>query len=273
MNDELLFLGGLLLLLLGSGKKDNGKDGPGGIKPVDPKPDPKKTPGVIVPDGPKVDPKTPTIPEIVNPDNFPSAGTFYQVQQGDILLGIAKRALAEAGYLAGIERGLSPAEAQEFAREFRTPTRQANYANLITCSPWNDATVTTYGYGKQAQPAKSGRAIRMIPANDPNIQRMLAGLAPTRRINRGTQGDQANGVTRSGSGSSYATLWLPAIDLKAIKSGAGLKLGGSTWADGSSTKNPPRWVMNLGVIDTTSSEPRGLKKRGCKPHQAAIKVS
>lgn len=265
MNDELLFVGGLLLLLLGSGKKkDDDKRGPDTIAPTGPTPGP--TPDDDLP-------QNPAMPDMVNPDGYPTAGTFYQVQQGDTMLGIAKRALTEAAFTAARNQlGLDDAAALEFASDFATGARQYAFLKAITCESWNDATVTTYGYGAQAVAGQAGRAVRLVPAHANNIQRLAQGMPAARRMHRGTPGDKANGVRRSGTGDELETLYIPAIDLAKIAEGKGLRLGGSKWPDGSSRIHPPKWVLALGVDDQTGTEPKGTKKRGCGASKVAIKV-
>lgn len=255
-------------------KRDDDIKIPDDIKPADPKPKPRKTPGKIAPTGPVKPPKMePTIPEITNPDRYPSAGTFYEVQKDDIMLGIAKRALTEAAFLAAKNNGEDDDSALAFSRAWATGSRQYAMLKAITCEAWNDATVTTYGYGDDAEPGSSGRAIRLLPKHERNMQRLREGKPARRKMNRGLPSDRDEGIERTGSGFSYETLYIPYIDLQAIQAGDGLVIGGKNWPDGTSMANPPQWVMDLGVEDISGTEPGlGSQIRGCGAGEAKVKI-
>ncbi len=269
-DEEIALLGVALLFLLGMGgeKPDPGPVGPDGLKPNPDgdKPEPKPEPT------PQPDEKVPAFDDMVNPDGYPTPGTFYKVQQGDIMLGIAKRALTGAAYTAAVERmGMSPADALTFASDFATNSRQYKMVDLITCESWNDATVTTHGYGDKPRAAPgSGRAIRLLKMHADNMQRLRNGNAAQRRMHRGFPADKANGVRRGGDGSHFETLYIPGLNLKAITQGR-LEVGGGKWPDGSSKRHPPKWVLRLGVRDRSNSEPKGTRPRGCG-QRASIEV-
>jgi len=268
-DEGMLLLGLALLFMLGFGGEKPEPKGPDGFKD---KPD-KDKPDLPTPPPPPPPPEDKKLPR---PDkwtnDYPTPGNLYVVRSGDSMLKIANKALHMAAYRAAQKyTGATVAEANAFAKEFAgNAQRQYKYVDAITCESWNDATVTTHGYGDQARKSPAtGRAIRLLPKHADNLARLGNNKPPKRLMHRGTPGDRANGVKRSGSGSSFETLYLPGVSLKAITSQDKLKLGGGTWPDGSSKRHPPKWVLELGVKDETGSEPKGRKLRGCNP---AVKI-
>jgi len=267
-DDDAMMLGVALLFLLGAGGESPTPKGPDGFKKPDDedKPEPKPEPE-------KDDERIPGIDDIV--DGYPTPGMFYQVQAGDFGLRVAARALKTAAFLAARDRmGMTEADALDFASNWGgNAQRQYAYLDAITCESWNDTTVTTHGYGDQTRAAPSTRrAIRFLPQHANNLQRLRNGRAPQRRMNFGTPADKLNEVKRTGNGSSFETLYLPGVNLKAIADGDGLKLGGGKWPDGSSKRHPPEWVLNLGVRDKSGSMAKNKKPRGCSP-SASIEVT
>jgi len=256
----------LLLFASGSGGEPPNK-GPDKIKPP-PQPDPGPEPVEPVEPTPEV--VDPPIDEITNTD-WPVPGHFYVVrpaqdgEKGDTGLRIAKRALADAAFRAAKEfLGASDDGAREFAKAYSSDgPRQYAYLDKITCESWNDATVTTYGYGDKARAAPlSGRAIRLLPQHADNLSRLRQGKRAVREMHFGKSSDRTNGVRRGGGGDRHETLYLPGVDLAPIIEGK-LAIGGGTWPDGSSKAHPPKWVLDLGVRDRSKSVTRGNLLRGC----------
>lgn len=245
---------------------DPERDGPDGFAPIDPvgpgpEPDPEPEPE---PD-PEPEDHTPAIDDIVNPD-WPVPGHFYRVRQGDNGLKVAKRALADAAYRAGKDlHGMTVNDARSFASQISgKASLQYAYLDAITCEAWNDATVTTFGYGNLTRPAPgSRRAIRFVPQHANNVKRLRQGKPALREMHFGTAADHDNGKRRTGrAGGEFETLYMPGVDLEALGEGE-LKLGGGKWPDGSSKRHPPKWVLALGVKDRSKSVPTGKRKRGC----------
>ena len=180
-----------------------------------------------------------------------------------------------AAYLAATrEMGMDEAAALDYAGDWAdNAQRQYAYLDAITCSSFNDATVTTYGYGDQARASPvSRRAFRLLPQHSDNAARLAAGDIPERRMHYGGLSDRANGKKRTGGGSDFETLYMPGISIKEIAETGELRLGGGTWPDGSSKREPPKWVFELGVKDRSGSLQKGDRLFGCGTARRNIKV-
>lgn len=236
------------------------------IKPP-PQPDPGPEPvEPVEPVEPTPEVVDPPIDEITNTD-WPVPGHFYVVQPGDKGYGIAKRALADAAFRAAKKYlDATDDQARTFASNFSGSSQhQRTYLGWITCESWNDATVTTHGYGDQTfASGLSGRAIRFLPQHADNLSRLRDGRRAVREMKFGTPNDRKNGVRRLGkAGGAFETLYLPGLSLKQIANNETLKLGGGKWPDGSSKAHPPKWVLDLGVRDRSKSVTTGNLLRGC----------
>lgn len=271
--------GGLVLLLLflmgAGGEKPEPEPepepdpiGPDKVKPPDPGPEPEPEPK------PEPDKNTPEVDDITNLE-WPTPGHFYVVQKGDFMFGIVVKALKDAAFRAAKKYlGYTDDEARTFASNFASDTsRQYQYLYAIICESWNDATVTTYGYGDKTVPSpESKRAIRLLPQHEDNLARLRNGQRAIREMNYGKATDRSNGIKRSGGGSHYETLYMPGLNLKVLAEKQQLKIGGGSWPDGSSKANPPQWVLDLGVKDRSKSIAQYKGPRGCGDNRVPIEV-
>lgn len=260
-----------VVLLFAGGSKSAG----GGTKPVVvPPPNPNNFPDLPTVDDP-VEP-TPTVfipgvpepphpqpppppnapwPTIYNPQ-YPTPGSFYTIVSGDTFLGkgIAFKALASAMYAAAKARGDSHEQALQRASTFaNNEQHRVAYVRAIEGDATNDHLYGTYGYGPQALPnPTTKRAIRLLPQNADNAERIANGLAPIRSVKLSTPNNakQGTGTKAPGApGGHFETLWLPPIN------------GDYAYDTGSlvvNTEGPPQWVRALGV-DDRSSAPAGTK--------------
>lgn len=143
--------------------------------------------------------------------------------------------------------------AQAFARRVANNIgNRVKYINAIQCSGWNDALYGTYGYGQNAAPAPTGRAIRLLPQHPNNLRRLRELRKPIRNIRLGTTNDQGKGNALGVDGSlrgNFELLWLPAIDIKTLweSDGDEVSMDGPTWQDGTRATVPPPWVQQLGI--------------------------
>lgn len=256
---------GLLLLLLGLGKKKE-----------------EITPVVIIPpedegntdvpsrtdDGkPEKKDEGPPLPEII--DTYPRPAAFYQVKFGDTGLGIAKRYVRSAAYLAATEiGGLDTQAANAWATGVSNRNAlQVRAWRFFSCSGWNDALYTTYGWkAKSLAVAPTGRSIRLLPQNPNNHQRLAAGATPQRGMKMLKPADKGKGGGLGvGGHRSFEFLWLPGIDLKRLwdSDGNDMQPGGGDWGNsGVSKMNPPPWVRKLGVEQLPGAQPQ-LGAYGC----------
>lgn len=192
-----------------------------------------------------------------SPGGVPAPGHFYQVQQGNRLLGedpnnsIIFQMLGLAAFEAARKNGLDEAAANEFATQVATnPQLRIDVLELISASPWNDALYATYGYGTKAVPSsRTGRALRMLPSHAPVREALISAQAPIRNIVLGTPADKLKGNAGPLTGSlrSYSYLWLPRLSLDALFKGQVSALGDAVWADGTPGSSPPPEVMGLGL--------------------------
>lgn len=246
--------GWLLLLLLGGGKKSDGPT---------PDPDPNKPlfiPGVIIdpysPPQPPPDTPDPAIKDVV--DDYPTAGKLYQIGKGDLFLGthgIAFKAIAQEAYKLATADGHNHDAALAYAKEVANASARSTYLQAIQCEPWNDQLYGTFGYGEQAVPAPSGRAIRLYPQHAPNLAQLQAGLPPVRSIRLRTPNDKrkGNGTAAPGAPSGhYELLWLPPIDLDHMKATGQVR----TFRTG-----PPAFIAERAFIDKSGLD--GWHEWGC----------
>lgn len=300
----MLGLAGLGLLLLGAGgaggqpdDDDDDDDGgtPGGQEPpIDP--DEPELPGdvsVVITDpidwGDPVSPKFPTgefpwVPwtgpgeepwdpgQWEHPNNYPTPGTFHQIEYGDIFGGtgsahnLAWACLYEAAYAAAVEVG---GELDDAARAFAKSiagkaANRARYRDLIQCSAWNDALYGTWGYSDKSTPGPHGRAIRLLPHHPDNRAAIFSRQSPLRNIRMKKPADKGQGggtaidpEFREG----FEYLWLPALNLVALWESREITSQGMVWEDGSSMSNPPPevWALDIDVL-----EDPGFDTFGCE---------
>lgn len=206
-----------------------------------------------------------------HPDNYPTAGLFYRVEDGARFFGqgsrknIAWAALYEAAYQAAIEEGgVSDAEARTFASSIAGNSKKRSaYTTLILCSPWNDALYGTYGFGKGAWEGPHGRSIRLMPYHASNRQRIRDRLPPIRNIQMRTPADKKKGNARAISAehrNTWEFLWLPPLNLKRLWEQGTIGTQGLEWEDGSNMLWPPPMIANLGI---ETMEPVGDREFGC----------
>ena len=202
--------------------------------------------------------------EFENPENYPEAGKFHQIEYGDMFFGtdlgsgpgpIAARALYSAAYQAAKEvGGKADDDAHLFARNVVKGTggagRRVAYTDLIQCSGWNDFLYGTFGFGKKSHESPHGRAIRLMPHHPDNRQRILSGLAPRRNILMRTPADKRSGLGGPESGDysgSLEYLWLPGLNLRELWDSKRVTTEETVWDDGSSVIQPPPIVADLGI--------------------------
>lgn len=265
--DSALIIGGLLAWLAFSGKKKSPTPPP--ANPNDPNA-PLPTvfvPGVVEPEQPEQPLPTVFVPGVVEPPrpgdwpavykpNYPTPGAFYTVVPGDTFLGkgIAFKALATAMYEGAREAGESHEQAIVLASSFANDEqRRIAYMRAIEGDAWNDHLYGTYGYGPSAMPNPvTKRAIRLLPQNADNAERLSLGLPPIRSVKLSTPNNakQGTGTKAPGApGGFYETLYLPAINAAhAYQTGQLLV----------SSDSMPAWVRDLGIIDR-SGAPAGTK--------------
>lgn len=278
--DELGFgLIALLLLLFTGKKKDEPADEDDSDRPRIPIPDrggdrgdgtDEPTTFDVIPDAlPDITPdepkpggdKGPPLPEIV--DTYPRPASFYQVQKNDIGLGIARRYLLSAGWLAAKEIGhTDDATANAFAKQVaNNAQRQARVWKAINCTGFNDATVTTHGWAKKSMSlAPTGRVVRLVPQHADNLARLRNGQPALRnmRFRRPKDEGKGNGHGVNAHYRHFETLWLPGISLKKLweSDGTDLVFGGGEWGNsGVSKAHPPPWVLDLGLRFEPGAEP------------------
>ncbi len=157
----------------------------------------------------------------------PEFGKFYLIKTGDKALGnsgIMQKALTAAAPLRG------------------TGSNRLALLKLMTTP--NTYNADLYGRDKFTNnwPAYTGNGginlgAAWLPRHKNAIQAIASGRMPERNIS-------ASG-NKSGSGSSYALLWIPPIDVQALKDLDTVTISGETWADGSSVLNPPPSLLEL----------------------------
>lgn len=290
-NVALAGLGIGLLFLLGAGFADDEEPDEPGPDP-DPDPDPGLppdpfifVPGVIDPPEPPgpfdpgipwapftppgEDPWNPTVYE--HPSNYPTPGTFHQVESGDIFLGKGKArnmawaALYEGAYAAAIEvGGVDEDEARAFAKHTADKaSNRAKYTNIIQCSPWNDALYGTWGYADKSYPGPHGRAIRLLPHHPDNRSLIMQRQPPLRNVKMKTPNDKGKGnggAIDSEYRDTWEYLWFPPLNLERLYSTGEITTEGLSWDDGSSMMLPPPeiWALGIDVL-----EDPGLPEYGC----------
>lgn len=215
-------------------------------------------PGVVVPD-PDEPPPPPKVPADWIRDDYPKSGRIFQVSPGWIFLGtgqkrIAFQAIADKAYTVAREHGQSHAEALAYASDrANVGSNRLAYFRGIQCEPFNDKLYATYGYGEQAMPAPSGRAIRLLPQHADNRARMINGQPLIRSIRLRTPNDQdkGNGTAAPGAPSGhFEALWLPEID------GEHLWLTGQVRTLGG---GPPKVITDLGWDNRSGVIPASLQ--------------
>lgn len=226
------------LLFLFPGKKsdlpsvdDDDDDDPNIPRPT-PRPRPRPRPDAPDPGDP-TEPTGPAIdwPKFVDDNsnaNYPTDGKLYQVKAGDQFLGnsaaggIAHRAIAQRAFIHLTANGWDNPAALEEASKLATEHR-LKYFYQIQADAWNDNLYGTYGYGRNAMPSPStGRAIRLLPMNPPNLGLIRQGKQPGRSVllQKPSHAKQGTGKKAPGApGGSLEFLWLPAIDPARLVSG------------------------------------------------------
>lgn len=260
---------GLLLLLFSGGKKKDDEITPVVIIPPEDETDVPSRDGSVKPEEKKDE--GPPLPQIVDP--YPRPATFYQVKSGDTGLGIAKRYIISAGFLAAKEiGGLDDGAAGQWGAAIGSRNAaQVRAWRLFACSGWNDALVTTYGWkAKSLAVAPTGRSIRLLPQHPNNLERLHQGLPPQRAMKMLKPDAKGKGGGLGvGGHHSFELLWLPGIDLKRMwdSDGHDIQPGGGDWGNsGVSKKHPPPWVRKLGVQFLDGARPN-LGTYGCDDMQ------
>ncbi len=157
----------------------------------------------------------------------PQFGKFYLIKNGD-------KALGESGMLQDAITDAAPLRG----------TGSNRLALLKLMSTPNNYNADLYGRTKFTDqwPAYTGNdginlGAAFLPRHKNAIQAIASGQMPERNIS-------ASG-SKQGSGSSYALLWIPPIDVQALKDLDTITISGETWSDGSSVLNPPPELLEL----------------------------
>jgi hypothetical protein len=240
----------LALLALSSGKsKSKGSDS------ADVEPEPFGNFGASPPPMALVHEITPRASEYpflsfaaIDVGNYPTPGLFHQAAQNGSLSGVgddypghhvAYQALLSAGYLAQAHGLLKPGQdARSFAN---SKAMRDSYAELVVCSPFNDA---FYSQANGTTPPGwvKGPAGRTIAFN-PRHADMLAMLNARRPLVRTISANNGMRLANLGTPStSTPLLWLPPINLAKLVEGEVTTLGIAN-RDGSSAIIPPPEVM------------------------------
>jgi len=255
----------------GGGKKSGGKKSGGkksGNKPrrTNPKVSPKrKNPkGGTTPKGPN--PKIRDLDAYYNAD-WPDPAKFYQVggQDFDGLYGIAWRWFYTCLFLAAKNAGgLDDEAAREWAsaRVGSKGAAQAERADFILCSAWNDIVYGSYAVAAKNRRGPHGRGIDLVPQHADNWKRIGQRKRVRRNVYLETPGTVGTPRNAGQGNAKLPLLWMPRLSDQVLwdSNGQTLKAGGS-WAGGSSMVFPPPVVMNLGIDDATGSA--GLSVWGC----------
>jgi len=301
-----LGFGALLLLLLGLGGEEEGDEEeedldepgtPGGQEPTSPFDEPipafpqepfeptvyipmgPQTPGGDFPFAPFVPGEGPWNPGVwEHPSNYPSPGTFHQVESGDIFFGKGSRhnlawaVLYEAAYQAAMEIGGTDDQgARTFAKQIADKgANRIRYTDLILCSPFNDLLYGTWGYGEKSHPGPHGRSIRMLPYHAGNRELIFQRQPPVRNIEMLTPAAKNTGSAGPISSEYRETweyLWLPPINLQALWNDRRITTEGLAWDDGSSMLYPPPeiWALGIDVL-----EDPGLSSYGCEQGETSM---
>jgi hypothetical protein len=157
----------------------------------------------------------------------PEFGKFYLIKNGDVAMGtggIMQKAIVAAAPLRG------------------TGSNRLALLKLMTTP--NTYNADLYGRTKFTDnwPAYTGvdginLGAAWMPRHKNAIQAIASGNMPVRNIS-------ASG-NKEGSGSSYALLWIPPVDVQALKDLDTITVSGGTWSDGSSILNPPPSLLGL----------------------------
>jgi hypothetical protein len=156
----------------------------------------------------------------------PTLGKYYLIKNGDVALG-ANGVLAKAldGAAVGADTG----------------GNRLALLKLMTLSPWNRTlyarTNTTANWPAYTNADGQNLGAAWLPRHQSAISKIASGEMPKRNIS-------STGV-KQGTGSSYALLWFPPLDLDAFQSLGVVTDGGATWDDGTSVLNPPPDLLEL----------------------------
>lgn len=191
----------------------------------------------------------------LHPDNYPTPGVFIDIgnKEGawDTSEGLDKmmkvllaQSMAMANLAGGnVDVGLA------YAQTTKGKNLRRDYRNLIQCSVWNDAlygqTNIVAAGGKEGGSThmmnNKGRGLNWYPRHADNLSRMAQGKKPKR-----TTSASGAKLASPNSGSSQMLLWLPAVDLQALGNPNPV-IKPLNWSNGSSTKEPPPMVQDLGI--------------------------
>lgn len=216
---------------------------------------------IVEPPPPVIDPDPTDIDELV--DDYPTDGKLFQVSSGYIFSGVpsasnGKRilynAVAQRAFLvARDELGMSEAAASTWARDVaRNQENRAAMMRGIMREPWNDQLYGTFGYksGVASPDACTKRAIRLLPQNADNVDRLRSNQAPIRSIQFGSPNAAGNGNAYAAPGAPTGhleLLWINPIDVDHLKATKQVRI---------LMTGPPEWIRELG-IENRSNAPAG----------------
>lgn len=180
-----------------------------------------------MPVGPEPGPKKPSdvLTDLLS--TTPALGKYYMIKNGDVALG-GQGVLAKALNAALPGAGTSA-------------NRLALLKLMTSPGTWNrdlyGRTKNTNNWPAYTNNEGQNLGAAWLPRHQSAISKIAAGKMPQRNIS----------LTGSklGSGSSYALLWIPPLDLDALQDLNVVTDGGMTWDDGSSILNPPPELLSL----------------------------
>lgn len=189
--------------------------------------------------------------ELVNITNYedesPRCGYFYQVQRGDIWLGIGPKSISwQALFRIGVDAGLNDSDARDIAKSVAL---RVSMTNLIIASAWNDSLYSTWGYGPKDFVGEQGRALPLAAVHADNRELMLAQHSPERMIDRGEASWKGTSRCVGVTGASRPYLWIPLIDAEKAVDGIATTEGLVWPGDGRvSVLEPPAEIWAIGGI-------------------------
>lgn len=230
---------------------------------------------VIFQQGGATDPGYPWEAPMLNKENSPTPGMFWQYGQptgtGNAAFtisthsGLVRNALGAAMVMAG---NFKQGWVQQGSDTYNDPNAKRlrkQMSHLIRCSPWNDQ---LYG---QTDPVKgglaagtdlelNGRILNYLPRHADNIGRLAQGEAPLRTTNL-----QGNKLPAPNTGAHNMQLWLPAVNLSRLgpnvpDASLTVTTDGNNWSTGDSTLVPPPQVWTRGIENPVG----GVAQWGCE---------
>ena len=208
----------------------------------------------------------PDYPELLEEfeSDTPRHGFFYRVQRGDTLTAVATEAIRDALSEAGMNPGMAAGGAPQ-ARRLRV-----DMMNLIECAPWDDGILGSpkEEIGSVDRPgsghyAPHGRGISFNAVHADNRGRMAKGQPPRRSVVYGGH-IGGEGARHDGTGGRLPYLWIPRLDLQALRGTAAIVPQAGLWPNGLSGIWPPPEIVDLGAENVPTGG------WGCEPYTSTV---